>query len=149
MKIEDEIKQSTFKSGHEKLVINLMFTGNWMYTKNTQRFKPFGISPEQYNILRILRGQHPKSVTINLLIERMLNKMSNASRLVEKLRQKELLERRQCEADRRAVDVVISQKGLEMLSEIDLSNDDWTTSTIKLSEKDTSELNRLLDLLRE
>ena len=149
MKIEDEIKQSKFKNGHEKLVINLMFTGNWMYTNNTQRFKPFGISPEQYNILRILRGQHPNSVTINLLIERMLNKMSNASRLVEKLRQKDLLERRQCEADRRAVDVVITQKGLDMLSEIDLSNDDWTKSTIKLSDKDTSELNRLLDLLRE
>jgi DNA-binding MarR family transcriptional regulator len=148
MKIEEEIKQSKFKNDNEKLVINLMFTGNWMYTKNTQRFKPFSISPEQYNILRILRGQHPLSVTINLLIDRMLNKMSNASRLVEKLRQKGLVERKQCETDRRAVDVVITQKGLEMLSAIDVSNDEWTKDAIKLSESDTAELNRLLDLLR-
>lgn len=149
MKIEDEIKQSKFKNVHEKLVINLMFTGNWMYTKNTQRFKPFGISPEQYNILRILRGQHPNSVTINLLIERMLNKMSNASRLVEKLRQKELVERKQCEADRRAVDVVITKKGLELLTKIDVSNDEWTKNALTLSDTDATELNRLLDLLRK
>ena len=148
MSIEADIKQEKFKSEYQKLLVNLLYTGNWVYSKNSKRFKPFGISVEQYNILRILRGQHPEPATVNLLIERMLNKMSNASRLVEKLRQKELVERRQCQYDRRAVDVIITDKGLDLLEEIEVSEEEWFHQFAQISEVEAHELNRLLDKLR-
>ncbi len=85
MKIEDEIKQDKFKSEYQKLAINLIFTGNWINSKNAELLKPYKLTSQQYNLLRILRGQYPKPVTVNLLIERMLDKMSNASRIVDRL----------------------------------------------------------------
>jgi len=148
MSIEADIKQEKFKSEYQKLLVNLLYTGNWLYTKNSQRLKEYGISAEQYNILRILRGQYPKPATVNLLIERMLNKMSNASRLVEKLRQKEYIERQQCAHDRRAVDVVITEKGLELLKEIDETEETWLKRFEHISLVEAHELNRLLDKVR-
>ncbi len=101
---------------------------------------------QQFNILRILRGQHPKSASINTLKERMLDKMSDVSRLVERLRKADLVERKSCEADRRAVDVKITQKGLELLKEID-DKLHILEATLKdtLSDKEVSQLNKLLD----
>src|SRR5688572_20535772 len=102
MKLEEEIRQGKFKSEHHKAVLNIIYTAGWLNGIHTRILKKYGISPQQFNILRILRGQHPKPATINLLIERMLDKMSNASRLVDKLKVKGLVERRQCDQDRRA-----------------------------------------------
>jgi DNA-binding MarR family transcriptional regulator len=82
MKLEKEIQQSKFQNEFQKLYLNIIYTASWLNLKNTQRLKPYGISPQQYNILRILRGQHPNSATVTLLTERMLDKNSNASRLV-------------------------------------------------------------------
>ena len=93
MRLEKEIKSKTFKDPFEKLVVNIIYTWNWLNYWHNQQFKKYGISQQQYNILRILRGQYPNPATVNLLKERMLDKMSNASRLVEKLRQKGLVER--------------------------------------------------------
>ena len=103
MKIEKEIKQSKFKSEHQKMLINILYTSSWLAAKHAASLKPAGLSTQQFNILRILRGQHPEPATVNLLIDRMLDKNSNASRLVEKLRLKKLVERAICPEDRRAV----------------------------------------------
>ena len=149
MKLEDEIKQSKFKSEYQKLGINLVFTSNWLSREYEKHCKRFDITPEQFNILRILRGQHPKPATVNLLIDRMLNKMSNASRLVEKLRKKGLADRQINETDRRACDVLITKKGLDLLAELDKTEKEWNKFISHLSEKEAETMNQLLDKMRK
>lgn len=148
MEIAKEIKQSKFKNEYQKMLINILFTSGWLSAKHTCNIKPYGISTQQYNILRILRGQHPKPATINLLIDRMLDKNSNASRLVEKLRVKKLVERAICPEDRRAVNVVITQKGLDLLEELDKMDGSFLKELKNLTEKEAATVNQLLDKLR-
>ena len=148
MEIGKEIKQTKFKNEHHKMLINILFTSNWLGAKHACSLKPYGISSQQFNLLRILRGQHPKPATVNLLIDRMLDKNSNASRLVEKLRVKKLVERATCEEDRRAVNVIITQKGLDLLAEIDKHEISFLKDLKNLSEKEAEQLNALLDKLR-
>ncbi|MEJ8758294.1 MarR family transcriptional regulator [Pontibacter sp. H259] len=149
MRIEDEIKQSAFKSEFHKAYINLLYTSNYLEQEHGTLLKPFGITSPQYNVLRILRGQHPKPATVSLLIERMLDKTSNASRIVDKLEVKDLVTRKQCPDDRRTVDVLITDKGLALLKQIDVLDDDTKTGIHNLSEKEAAELNRLLDKIRD
>ena len=110
--------------------------------------KPFGISKEQYNVLRILRGQFPKPSTLSLITDRMISKTSNATRLVEKLRQKKLVERNQCEENRRRVDILITKPGLALLEELDPIMRASNHQMKILTAKETKELNRLLDKMR-
>ncbi|MCE9539301.1 MAG: MarR family transcriptional regulator [Bacteroidetes bacterium] len=149
MRIGNEIKQTNFKSEHQKMLINILFTSGWLTSKHACNLKPYGISGQQYNILRILRGQHPKPATVNLLIDRMLDKNSNASRLVEKLRIKKLVERAICDDDRRAVNVAITKKGLDLLIELDVHEEVFITKELKkISENEAEQINFLLDKLR-
>ncbi len=148
MRLEDAIKQKKFENEFQKAVVNILFTSGWVSAQSTQQLKPHGISIQQYNILRILRGQFPNPATVNLLIDRMLDKMSNASRLVEKLRQKELLERRECSMDRRQVDVIITDKGLALLAIIDEENKTYYQSTNHITKEEAQQLNELLDKIR-
>ena len=147
-RLEDEIQQRTFKSNRQRLLVNILFTSNWLNAIQSRMLKAHGISPQQYNILRILRGQHPDPATINLLRERMLDKMSNASRLVEKLRQKGLVERRVCESDRRAVDVLITDEGLRLLDQLTPMEREWEALMGHLDDGEASTLNILLDKMR-
>lgn len=146
MRLEDEIKQETFKDEYQKAFINILFTGNWLQASQCQIFKDYDITPSQFNILRILRGQHPQPATINLLIERMLDKTSNASRIVDKLEAKELVTRKQCPNDRRTVDVLISPKGLDLLNKID--KNEIHIGVNQLTEAEVQQLNLLLDKIR-
>lgn len=148
MKIEEEIKQHSFKTEHHKAYINLLYTSNWLQVAQSAVFKPFGITLPQYNILRILRGQYPKPATVSLLIERMLDKTSNASRIVDKLEAKGLVTRAQCPNDRRTVDVLITQKGLDMLKEMDSLEGGTGSDIMKLTEQEAVNLNNLLDKIR-
>ena len=149
MEIGKEIKQSKFKSEHQKMLINILYTSGWLASKHATSIKPYGISQQQFNILRILRGQHPKPATVNLLIDRMLDKNSNASRLVEKLRIKKLVERAVCDEDRRAVNVVITKKGLDLLTELDKNEDLFLSHLKKISTTEAELLNQLLDKMRD
>ena len=148
MKIEDEIQQKQFKNEYHKAIVNLMFTYNWLIQHQVDILKPYGITIQQYNILRILRGQYPNPSNIKLMKERMLDKMSDCSRIVEKLRQKELVERHLCEKDRRNVDVLITKKGLSVLKKIDKITEELDIKLIALNEKELKSLNKLLDKLR-
>lgn len=148
MEIGKEIKQAKFKNEYQKLLINVLFTSGWLSAKHASSLKPYGISTQQFNILRILRGQHPKPATVNLLIDRMLDKNSNASRLVEKLRIKKLVDRAVCPDDRRAVNVIITQKGLDLLEELDKLDLNLTKDMKNISEKEAAMVNSLLDKLR-
>ncbi|MCU0431247.1 MAG: MarR family transcriptional regulator [Cytophagaceae bacterium] len=148
MRLEDEIKQKNFRSDYQKGVVNIIFTFNWLDQKQRDLLKPFDITSQQYNILRILRGQFPNPATINLLKERMLDKMCDASRLVDRLLKKKLVERKTCENDRRAVDIIITQEGLDLLQNLEGVIKEHEKFMHRLSEIEIKTLNELLDKLR-
>src|SRR4030067_3175061 len=125
MKLEEEIKQKKFRNEYHKLAVNIFYTHGWLINHHASFLKKRGITAAQYNILRILRGQYPNPATVKLLKERMLDKMSDASRLVEKLRSKGLVDRKINDKSRRNVDVLITQKGLDLLAEIDKKNSEF------------------------
>ena len=148
MTLENEINQREFKSDYHKLVVSILFTGNWMFQKQSNIIKKYGLTLQQYNILRILKGQYPEPATINLLIERMLDKMSNASRIVDRLEKKNYVSRFICKKDRRTVDVLITDKGLELLNEINKCEEKTENKFTTLSKSEIKILNNLLDKLR-
>lgn len=148
MGISEDIKQSHFKSEFNKAIINIIYTNSWLSQSQVGFFKQFDITTPQFNLLRILRGQHPNPATVNLLIERMLDKSSNASRIVDKLESKGLVDRKQCSKDRRAVDVLITKKGLDILAEIDEQMEVWEKAIKNLSDEECATLNSLLDKMR-
>lgn len=148
MELEKEIHQSRFKNDYHKMVVNIIYSYSWVTGLVKERLVKQQVTLQQYNILRILRGQYPKPATINLLKERMLDKMSDASRIVERLVQKKLVTRTINKHDRRAVDILITEKGLEILKELDpiITPEDVLKQNI--SEEDAHQLNLLLDKLR-
>lgn len=148
MKLEDEIKQSSFKSEQQKLLINVIYTNNWLSSKYDDYFKNSEITIQQYNVLRILRGQYPKPCSLKLIKERMLDKMSDASRIVDKLKAKHFLTRNECPKDRRIVDILITEKGLKLLKELDYIDENSKKITQFLSQEEITLLNKLLDKLR-
>lgn len=148
MRIKEAIKQNKdFKNNLHEVMVNVHFTAGWLAQLNSKIVEPHKLSMQQYNVLRILRGQHPKSVTVKFIIERMLDKSSNASRLVDKLLAKGLVERTQCPEDRRRVDIMISKKGLELLEKL-ASEFDKVNKSLNLSEEDARTLSDLLDKMR-
>lgn len=148
MSISDDIKQKTFEDEHQKALINLLYTYNHVIGEMNIFFKSLDITRQQYNVLRILRGQHPKPASVNLIKERMLDKMSDASRIVKRLFEKDLITRKISLDDRRAVEITISEKGLKMLEDTDQQVNDFRHLIKKLSNSEAKELNFLLDKLR-
>ena len=148
MKLEDEIFQKNFKNDYQKAAINIIYTNNWLNSLFSSFLKENSLSIQQFNILRILRGQHPQPASVKLLKERMLDKMSDASRLVEKLRLKGLIKRTISSTDRRNVDIFITPKGLETLKKHDTIDDLFKKQFSHLNAKEIKQLNHLLDKLR-
>lgn len=148
MSLEQDIRQEKFESEFHKVAVNLLYTSSWLYHQNALRLKPMGITPEQYNVLRILRGSHPKALMLAEITCRMIDKSSNATRLVEKLRQKGLVRRDICKSNRRQVDIIVTTKGLELLSSIDKLSGDWQSTLKTITKAEAAELNRVLDKLR-
>jgi DNA-binding MarR family transcriptional regulator len=148
MPLEQEIKQEKFHNDHQKAAINILYTGSWLYNINAAWLKKSGITPEQFNVLRILRGSFPKPMMLTEITGRMIDKSSNCTRLVEKLRQKGLVNRQTCENNRRQVDISITDKGQHVLKKIDASQPAWMETMGKISKTEAKELNRILDKLR-
>lgn len=149
MKLEDELKMKKFVSAYQRANLNIIFTGFWLSDKFNAVLKPYGISEQQYNVLRILRGQNGKAINLLSVQERMIQKMSNATRLVEKLRKKGLVEREVCEQNRRQVDISITDKGLKLLEKIDIEIKEFESTLFKnIDEKDAQTIGDLLDKLR-
>lgn len=144
MKIEEEIKQSKFKSPYQKAVINLIFTANWLQDQQQQFFKQFGLTNQQFNILRILKGQHPKAISATEIKSRMLDKNSDISRLLDRLVKKKFIEKQVCPNDKRAADVSITQGGLAILAELDRKQKQIDT-VLQLTEEEAEILSQLLD----
>lgn len=148
MTLEEAIKQKHFPNEVEKAFVNVLYTANQFYGMHLQKLKVFGISPEQYNVLRILRGSHPKTLSLMEISSRMLDKNSNATRLVEKLRLKNLVTRNTCKVDRRQVDIGITQAGLALLERIDQDLPVWFKEFSHLNDSEAETLNSLLDKMR-
>lgn len=148
MKLEEEIKQKKFKNEFHKLAINISYSYNWMSYKNHSKFKNGDITPQQFNVLRILRGQFPAPCNLKLVKERMLDRMSDASRIVDKLKAKGLLERHECPNDRRNVDLLITEKGLALLKSLDHIDEEFKSTFKNLSVAEAKQLNELLDKAR-
>jgi len=148
MGISEDLKQSNFQSEAQKAIVNAIYTGNWIVQKQQELLKPFGLTVQQYNVLRILKGQQGNPMTVLAITERMLDKMSNASRLVDKLLEKKLVLRRECPQDRRAVDILILPAGLDLLKEVDQVQQDWGKHFDALGVKRLEEMNQILDEFR-
>ncbi len=148
MKIEEAIKQTAFQSLSQKVTVNLMYTASYLNNLQTRFFKPFSITPQQYNVLRILRGQKGKPSSLNLVQERMLDKASNASRLVDKLVDKKFVERKMCPNDRRQVELLITENGNALLTQIDKEMSASEIFASQLSDQEKEQLSLLLDKCR-
>lgn len=146
-RIEEEIRQTKFSSSHQKAVVNLIFTSNWLQTRQQEFFKSFGITGQQFNILRILKGQYPKSISGTDIKARMLDRNSDVSRLLDRLVAKKLITKRTCPNDKRASDVLITDEGLALLAEINKTRKQ--DSILALSDEEARTLSDLLDKARK
>jgi DNA-binding MarR family transcriptional regulator len=149
MSLENDIQQREFRSESQKAILNILFTCYFVQDQMNTLFKKYDITRQQYNVLRILRGQYPGNASVNLIRDRMLDKMSDASRIVERLRLKDLVNRKSAEKDKRAVEVTITEAGLKLLDEMQEAVDEFESLLDNLSEDETRHLNALLDKIRE
>ena len=149
MGIEQDIQQAKFRNAQQKAAINLIYTLSWMRDRTKCIFEVEDITPQQFNILRILRGSFPDPLSTLQIRERMLEKMSDTSRIVDRLITKGLVKKLTCKNDRRLVDVIISDKGKKLLERLDARQDEIDGVLGKLSEKDANILSDLLDKIRD
>ncbi|MEO7534281.1 MAG: winged helix DNA-binding protein [Ferruginibacter sp.] len=148
MSIDKDINQRVFKSENQRAIINLIFTHNWLTEKLKVIFDKEDLTMQQFNILRILRGSDKPLSTLQIR-ERMLDKMSDTSRIVDRLIIKGLAKKMVCKTDKRLVDVSITEKGKKVLQKLDLQEDEMTNLIQELSESEAKTLNKLLDKLRQ
>jgi DNA-binding MarR family transcriptional regulator len=146
MSIENDI-QSRFRSEHHKIMVNLIYTYNWAMEKSKRFFENADLTPQQFNILRILRGAGKPLSTMQIR-QRMLDRMSDTSRIVDRLLKKELVLKVVCKDDRRLVDITISEKGMKLLQDLDNYNDEMDAVLSAINEEEAKTLNQLLDKLR-
>lgn len=148
MQLEKEINTTRFESRYQQAIVNVLYTFNWCNDKLKQLIVPYDITTQQFNVLRILRGQFPAPSTINMLKSRMLDKMCDASRIVDRLVQKELVEKEPNPSDKRSVSILISRKGLALLKKMDVEISISNIISAHLTEDEAIQLNTLLDKMR-
>jgi DNA-binding MarR family transcriptional regulator len=148
MGIEKDIQQQTFRNEYQKVSVNIIFSANWLNEKIKSFLEAEDITLQQYNILRILKGSKEPLSTLQIR-ERMLDKMSDTSRIVERMQKKGLVEKKICHSDKRLVDVVISKQGIGILEKLDKKNDCLDSFTQRLTKDEADMLNSLLDKMRE
>ena len=147
MTLEKDINQQVFRSEYQKAIINLIYTFNWVNEKINKRFEPFDITQQQFNILRILRGAGQPLSTLQIR-QRMLDKMSDTSRIVDRLVKKGMVKKSTCREDRRLVDVLLTDKGKKLLQSMDGMNEEMDSVFKYLSNEEAKLLNVLLDKIR-
>lgn len=146
-RIEEEIQQQKFTSIHHKVVVNLIYTSHWLQNKQQEFFKSFGITGQQFNILRILKGQFPQSISGTEIKSRMLDRNSDVSRLLDRLSAKGLITKKTCPNDKRAADVLITEQGMVLLKKVDKFRKH--ESILALSSEEAGILSDLLDKSRD
>lgn len=148
MGIEKDIHQNNFRNARQKAMVNLLFTYGWAIEKIKDFLSKEDITHQQYNILRILRGAHPQPLSTLQIRERMLDKMSDTSRIVDRMIVKELVQKSTCAKDKRLVDVVITEKGQELLKRLDEAASEMDDILYSITETEAEQLSSLLDKLR-
>lgn len=148
MRIEEEIKQTKFRSSQQKAALNLLYTSNWLGNTQNEFFKSFDLTSSQYNILRILRGQGNNAISGADIKSRMLERNSDISRLLDRLLKKKLVTKKRCPADKRATDIMITPSGMALLHQIDSDIDKTEKTHIRLSKEEALQLSDLLDKCR-
>ena len=146
--LEKDIQQASFTNARQKAMINILFTYGWTIERIKEFLSKEDITHQQFNILRILRGSFPKPLSTLQIRERMLDKMSDTSRIVDRLLIKGLVKKTLCATDKRLVDVTITEKGQKLLKKLDAEADHISEIMRKLSEKEAEMLSSLLDRLR-
>lgn len=149
MGIEKAISQPKFRSVYQKAMLNILFTNGWITEKVKRFLAPEDITPQQYNILRILRGSFPSPLSTLQIRERMIDRMSDTSRLVDRLVAKQLAQKVTSATDRRLVDVTITEKGQALLEKLDSGVNHLDEIMINLSEEEAEIISNLLDKLRD
>ena len=147
MGIEQDIQQPNFRNEFQKMGINLLFTANWLNEQIGKILSEEGVTQQQYNILRILRGSTTPLSTLKIR-ERMLDKMSDTSRIVDRLIAKELVLKNTCEKDKRLVDITLSPKGLSLVDQLDRHNDRIDALLKGINESEAKLINQILDKIR-
>ncbi|RYG53009.1 MAG: MarR family transcriptional regulator [Chitinophagaceae bacterium] len=147
MGIDQDI-QTKFRNEYQKAAVNIIYTYNWMSERTKEIFASADITPQQFNILRILRGSLPNPLSTLQIRERMLDKMSDTSRIVDRLIAKGLVKKGTCKTDRRLVDVIITDKGKKVLEKLDARQDEMDNIIGSLSKKEALTLSELLDKVR-
>jgi DNA-binding MarR family transcriptional regulator len=148
-RIEEAIQQLTsFRNAYHKATVNLIYSGRWIINLHNELFNEFKLTIQQYNVLRILKGGYPHALTVKLIQLRMLDKASDASRVVEGLRKKGLVQRELNAKDRRRVDVIITQKGLDLLRKIEKRSEEMDSFLANLNDEEIDQLNNLLEKMR-
>jgi DNA-binding MarR family transcriptional regulator len=147
MGIEQDIQQPNFRNEFQKMGINLLFTANWLNEQIGKILSEEGVTQQQYNILRILRGSTKPLSTLKIR-ERMLDKMSDTSRIVDRLIAKELVVKNTCEKDKRLVDITLSPKGLSLVDQLDRYNDRIDALLKGINESEAKLINQILDKIR-
>ncbi|MGE0568551.1 MAG: MarR family winged helix-turn-helix transcriptional regulator [Bacteroidia bacterium] len=148
MNLEEEIKQDKFRSEFQKTIINIYYTNCYIFSKFQDMLSEYKLTVQQYNILRILRGQFPEAASIGKIRERMLDKNSDITRIIDRLIIKQLAERKNSIGDRRVTEIKISKKGLGLLRKMDLIDLKSDNILSHLNEKELKKLNELLDKVR-
>jgi MarR family 2-MHQ and catechol resistance regulon transcriptional repressor len=148
MSIEKDINQYKFRNQQQKSVINLFYTYNWVLERIKKILAEEDLTPQQFNMLRILRGSFPTPLSTLQIRERMLDKMSDTSRIVDRLILKGLVQKSTSAADKRLVDVLITEAGKNVLAKLDARNDVMDAVFDNLNEDEMTQLNELLDKLR-
>lgn len=147
MSLDKEIQTSKFRNDYHRAAVNIIFTNNWIMERNKEIFERADITPQQYNILRILRGAKSPLSTLQIR-QRMLDKMSDTSRIVDRLLKKELVQKETCPSDKRLVDVTITSKGLQLLESLDCFNEEMDNALRTISPDEVNQLNAILDKIR-
>jgi DNA-binding MarR family transcriptional regulator len=148
MSLSKDVLLSDSRNDHQKALNNIFYTYYFLVDKINDQFKKYNITRQQFNVLRILKVIQPEYASVNLIKARMLDKMSDVSRIVERLRVKGLVLRQSAEKDRRAVEVIITQKGLSLLDSIDPELDLLGKHVGNLTDEETCLLNKMLDKIR-
>ncbi len=148
MKLEQAIKSKAITNSKERAILNIFFTNNWLQANMQAYFKKYDLTIQQYNALRIIRGQLPQPATVAIIKERMMDKMSDASRITDRLEKLGFVTRVVCKDDKRRVHIHLTQKGVELMNKMDQTIVETQDLMKKLNEEELASLNIILDKIR-
>ncbi|NQY67914.1 MAG: MarR family transcriptional regulator [Flavobacteriales bacterium] len=148
MRFEDEIKQEKFKDVHHKAFLNLMFTSKHMESNGKEVMKPFGVTSQQYNVLRILKGKYPQLRSADEIKQVMIDKSPDLTRLLDRLLIREFVTRETCSDNRRKLEIGITKKGLKQLDKMEPALEEFHKANKRITKKEAEELSKILDKMR-